>query len=240
MKTKINLPQAPKPKDAIPGCRARSAMTLHPPRNPLRFRRAAAALGLVVLAGCQIGPRNFENENDRLRAQNLALRQEVEALEDRLELRLGELETLRQQVNPATQPGADVPQGESPVLSRLEFDRLSGPVDEDGDEADDLIRVYLEPQDQRGRLLPVAGRAVVRAVTIPAEGEPTLLAERVYEPEAFESAWRSGITGRHYTLELPLPEPLPEHAGDVTVKVTFTQANTGHQLTAQQPMTLRR
>lgn len=203
-----------------------------------RFRTAALVMAAAVSlsqAGC--GPRNFDNENDRLRALNLELQREVEGLQERLELRTGELQSLRQQLERAqnTQP---LEGAEPPVLSRLVIGRLSGAFDTNSDGTDDVIRVYLEPQDQRGRLLPVAGRARVRAVHIPDEGEPTVLAERTYQPAEFDAAWRSGITGRHFTLELPLPQPLPEGVDQVTVRVELTQAGTGAELSAQQPVTL--
>lgn len=190
--------------------------------------RHKAALGTVllcagVLAGCQIGPRNFLNENDRLREENLKLSREVEELQAQLDLRLGEIATLRQQSQvAATQPALQGAQ--PPVLAKLALDRLSGPVDTDGDGQNDLIRIYLTPLDQQGRLLPVAGAAHLQAVAIPAEGEPFVVADRQYDAKAFDDAWRSNFTGSHYTLELSLPNPLPQEVGELTVKITLTEA----------------
>lgn len=187
---------------------------------------------LLGLAGCQVGPRNFENENDRLRAENLQLQRQVRELQQQLDLRLGELEALRQQeAAAATQP---MPGAEPPVLSKIALGRYSGAVDTDNDGRDDLIRLYLQAQDQRGRSLPVAGKVLVQAVAIPDQEPPEVIAQRLYEPAELDAAWRSGFTGQHYTLELPLPDALPEGVSGLTVKITFTQANTGRMLTIQE------
>ena len=204
-----------------------------------RFRLLPLLAAVMVLAvGCQRGPRNFENENDRLRAEVMKLQQQRDELQATLDRRLGELESLRQELDTgaATQPMRGA---EPPTLSALKMGRYSGGVDTDDDGIDEIIRVYLRPIDQKGRLLPVAGRANVKAVAIPETGDPRLLAERKYDPEAFENAWRSGFTGEHYTLQLQLPDDLPAELEQVTVRVTFTQARTGVELSTQQPFRVR-
>ncbi len=62
---------------------------------------------------------------------------------------------------------------------------------------------------------------------------PELLAERTYEPDGFDKAYRANFTGYHYTLELELPESLDPAITSATVKATFTEAVTGHVLTAE-------
>lgn len=204
----------------------------------------AAALVLAMaapLGGCRMmlgTPRDFRNENDRLRRENMELRRQVEQLNERLEARLGELEGLRRQLDRAE--AAPMPDAEVPTLARLRMGRYSGGVDTTDDGVDDLIRVYLRPLDQRNRIMPVAGRAEIRAVGIPADDEPRVLAQRAYTPAEFDRAWRSGFTGSHYTLELELPDDLPEEIEEVTVRVRFTQAQTGHELTTQQGFRIRR
>ncbi|MFW6060151.1 MAG: hypothetical protein ACODAQ_08210 [Phycisphaeraceae bacterium] len=216
------------------------------PPNPRAVRRVARAAALllsvsallVVVVGCRIGePRNFSNENDRLRRANLELQREVEQLQDQLQQRLAQIETLQQRAEaetPAPMPGA-----ETPMLSDLAFGRYSGGLDPDDDGVDEQLRLYLKPLDQKGRVLPVAGRARVQAIAIPAEGEPQVIAERTYEPPAFDDAWRSTFTGRHYTLELDLPDDLPADLNEITARVTFTQADTGADFTAQKAFRIR-
>lgn len=208
--------------------------------------RLALAAALIVamtapLGGCRMmfgGPRDFRNENDRLRRENMELRREVEQLSERLEARAGELEGLRRQLDRAE---ADpMPDAEVPTLSRLRMSRYSGGVDTTDDGVDDLIRVYLQPLDQLDRVMPVGGRAIVKAVTMPPDGEPRVLARREYAPAEFSRAWRSGFTGTHYTLELELPEDVPGDVAEVAVRVMFTQAQTGRELSTQQSFRIRR
>ncbi len=197
---------------------------------------SVATMLAVGAIGCS-GPRNFENENDRLRAENLELNRKVASLEEQLSLRRGEVETLRRQVEGRSRAIEGV---DPPVLAKLEIGKFSGPIDTDGDGCDDLIRIYLRTLDQRGRMLPVAGRASVHAVVIHEEsaGSPRTLARRDYNPDDWTRAYASNFTGTHYTLELPLDEPVPDDAGEVTVKVILTEGSTGTVLSVEQPYPL--
>jgi hypothetical protein len=180
------------------------------------------------LTGC--GPKNFVNDNDRLREENLKLKQQVDELNEQMELRLGEIEGLRARA--AGQRA--IKDADPPVLAKIEFERYSGAVDADSDGRDDLIRMYLTPLDHLGRLLPVAGRLKLQAVAIRDEGPPELLAERTYEPGEFDEAYRANLTGYHYTLELALPGAIDPAITSVTVKATLTEAVTGHVLTTEE------
>jgi hypothetical protein len=183
---------------------------------------------LLGLAGC--GPKNFVNDNDRLREENLRLKQQVEALNEQMEFRLGEIEGLR-----ARAAGERaIKDADPPVLAKVEFERYSGAVDADNDGRDDLIRMYLTPLDHLGRLLPVAGRLKLQAVAIRDEGPPELLAGHTFEPGEFDKAYRANLTGYHYTLELALPGSMDPGITSVTIKATLTEAVTGHVLTAEQ------
>lgn len=187
-----------------------------------------SALVCLILAGC--GPKNFVNENDKLREENLRLRQEVDQLNGQMELRLGEIETLRAQA----QGERAIKDADPPVLAKIEFAKFTGAVDTDDDGRDDLVRVYLTPLDQHGRMLPVAGRLKIQAVAILDDAPPTLLASRTYEPDEFDAAYRANFTGYHYTIKLPLPDSLDPKVTSTTVKVSFTEALTGAELTHEQ------
>jgi len=205
--------------------------------NPLsRVSWALAAvllIGALAMPGC--GSKNFLNENDTLRAENLKLKQEVEGLNKQLELRLGEIETLKAQA----QGERAIKEADPPVLSAMEFSRYSGAVDTDDDGRDDLIRMYVRPLDQLGRLLPVAGRVKLQAVAIQDDAPPALLASRTYEPDEFDSAYRANFTGQHYTLELALPESLDPAITSVTVRASLTEALTGRELGVEKIVTIK-
>jgi len=193
------------------------------------------AVALMSLPACSRGPRNFENENDRLRAENLELQRSVDALEQTLARRDAELATLREQVDGA-RPLAGVA---APALTTIELGRYSGPVDTDADGRDDVMRLYLKTQDQHGRTLPVEGVAEVKLVLLgDAEQEPASLVGRAYEAEALRERYRSGFTGTHYTFELPL-DAAPAGVSSVAARVRLTNAATGvaHEATAAYTVT---
>ncbi len=204
-------------------------------RRALAWPALPTLLALSLAAAC--GPRNFLNENDQLRAERLELQRQLEQLNTQIENLMAEKAALRQQLEtaPAPLPGAEVP-----TLSRVQFGRYSGPMDDDGDGRDDLIRVYVQTLDQHGRMMPAAGRAALQAVVIPDQKPPFVLAQRTFNPPEFEKAYRSGFTGTHYTLELPLPEDVPENVKQLTVKLTFVEHLTGVELSAQEPMLITR
>jgi hypothetical protein len=183
----------------------------------IRLTLTLGALALmVVLGGC--GPRNYLNENDKLRRQNLTLKREVDQLKQKLERRSGQIQVLQKRVaGPAqTQPLLD-----APMLSQIELGQYSGPIDADGDGRDDTLRMYVRTLDQQGRMLPVAAEVNVKIVHIPEKGEPRDLAGKTYDAKAFDNAYRSAFTGEHYTFEVKLPDPLPENVDEVTTKVTL-------------------
>ena len=183
---------------------------------------------LLSLSGC--GPKNFVNENDRLREENLKLKHQIDELNGQVELRLGEIEGLREK----SAGERAIKDADPPVLAKLAFDRYSGALDSDGDGKDDLVRMYLTPLDHQGRLLPVAGRLKLQAVAIQDNAPPALLAERTYEPREFDKAYRANITGYHYTLEMELPASLDPAITSVTVRATLTEAVTGQVVVAEQ------
>ena len=193
------------------------------------------AFGLCLLhVGC--GPKNFLNENDTLRAENLKLKQEIEKLNAQLELRASEIKTLRAQ----TSDKQAIREAKPPILVKLNFERYSGALDTDNDNKDDLIRIYLHPLDQHGRVLPVAGRLKMQVVAIQADAPPALLVERTYEPDEFDAAYRTSFMSYHYTIDLPLPESIDPEIKSVTVKAFLTEAVTGNELSHEQVIPIDR
>lgn len=202
----------------------------------VHLRSSAVALLCLGLAAC--GPKNFENDNDRLRAENLQLQRQVDELTKQAELRAAELAAARQQ---AEGNGLTPVEGAEPVqLAKIAAGKLSSAVDVDNDGNDDLIRLYLTTADGKGRFMPVAARVNVQVVTMKPEENPQVIAERTYAPAEFDAAYRSGFTGTHFTLEVPLPPELPSDAKEATAKVTLTEAESGVEHTTQTPVTIRR
>lgn len=187
----------------------------------------------VLLAACA-NQQSFENENDKLRAERLSLQQQIDELQNKLALREGELEATRGQLEDPLPPVEGV---DPPRLAGIVLGLYSGPIDMDGDAKYDGLRVYVRPVDQHSRQITATGTARVRLIVTPAEGEPTTLLDETYEPDAFHAAYRSGVTGTHYTLKADFPDDPPTNA---TLHVSLTDAITGKVFKAQKEVMLVR
>lgn len=188
-------------------------------------------IALLMLPAC--GKRNFINENDKLRAEKLELKETIGELEQQLSFRTTELQAIRQQLDegPSKIDGVELPR-----LAGLVLGMYSGPIDSDGDLQYDAIRVYARPVDQHGRQITAAGKVRLRLITVPAEGDPQTILDQRLTPDEFHNSYRSGVTGTHYTLKADLPDERPDQA---KLHVTLTDAATGRTFVAEKAISLK-
>lgn len=190
----------------------------------------ALSLGLTA-CGSQ---KSFENENDKLRAERLSLQEQIDALQNKLALREGELLATREQLNDPLPPVDGV---DPPRLAGIVLGLYSGPIDVDGDSVFDALRVYVRPIDQHSRQITAQGTARVRLIVTPADGDAKTILDQSYGPELFRAAYHEGVTGTHYTLKAKLPEERPASA---TLHISLTDAITGKVFKALKEVTLVR
>jgi len=205
-----------------------------------RLMRAPTLLLPLLLAGCTIGGSSTPaRENDRLRREAIAAQDAIRALElERNELRqkVAELAAGRK----ATLP--DDALAALPRVASLEIGRLSGltplPNPASPDAPATSIVLSLTPQDGRGRFTQLVGTARAEALVLPADAaeQPRRIASVTLSPAALRDAYRSGLTGTHYTIDLPLDPPLPRSATarpSIVLRVEFDDALTGQTLRAE-------
>ena len=205
------------------------------PRSP-RSTSVGFCLLVCVLgwcAGCGT-QRSFSDENDKLRAERLELKQAIDTLQQRLALREDELRAMREQMDSGAAPSGDA---EPPRLAGIALGAYTGPIDLDGDGRLDALRVYVRPLDQDGRQITAEGKARVRLIFVPDNADPQTALDRAYDAKQFHDAYRDGVTGTHYTLAADLPAEPPTTA---TLRVDFTDAATGRSYFAQKQVTLVR
>ncbi|MEM1210644.1 MAG: hypothetical protein AAGI54_15390 [Planctomycetota bacterium] len=198
---------------------------------------------MFALPACKatIGP---ADEGDDIREENLELRNHVADLEKKLDLRTAQIESMRQAEANRADASAAMPDAEPIVLTKLDLGEYSGLIDTDSDGRPNLARAYARPRNQRDRFMPVAGRAVLQVIGLPASDGPTAqpvkLAERVYAPAEWDDAYRTGFTGTHYTLEADLPADALDGLSGAVIRVVLTEAGTGIRVEAQAPRSLKR
>ncbi|MFO0827738.1 MAG: hypothetical protein U0572_06260 [Phycisphaerales bacterium] len=167
------------------------------PKIPSRVGGLALA---ALLAGCTAralvpGP------DDAYRDQIRKLEAEVAALKaSNVELRKG-LAAARSASPLDAEIAAETPRAVGLAIA------WGSAIEEDpNDPARAKLSLYLEPRDARGRFVQVAGSLSVSVVSIPnpGDGEPVRVGAVTLSPKELRDAWRSGMLGTHYTVEVPL------------------------------------
>ena len=207
--------------------------------------RRACPLSLAVLAacsslgGCTIGgSRGVGVENNRLRDELAAANKKIESLSaerDELTTKL-------------VQQRGDVPPdvlAATPALASISIGSLSGLVPADPATAK-RVDVYIAPIDGRQRFVQIVGTLQIDAVLEVADAdasksaEPQPLASATLTPTQVRDAYRSGFTGTHYTVELPLNAPTPaalaRRQGTLVLRARFVDAWSGRTFTCESRM----
>ncbi|MDX2131770.1 MAG: hypothetical protein SFY69_06945 [Planctomycetota bacterium] len=174
------------------------------------MRRPPLLLLPLVLApgACTVGgERSPFAENDRLRREVLALQDRVRTLE-------GEAREREVKLAEAARAGSILHDARAldalPVCVGVAIDDSSGPLrTPDGRAA---VVVGFTPLDGRNRFVQIAGVARVEVLALPAgietgsAGEPRRIAVESLSPAQLRDAYRTGLLGARYEVELPAPD----------------------------------
>ena len=180
-----------------------------------------ASVVLLSLLGCRSGPRNYENDNDRLRRENTELNEKITSLATQVQ----SLEKLAK----ATEKSVVQPLPEGilqPRCAQVTISSFSGGIDTNADQIDDTIRLYIQTLDARDRFVQTVAHLKISLVQIIPGKEVITLAVVDIDPKQFDAGYRSGITGAHYTLQIPLPNA-PLGLKEITCRIALTDLQTG-------------
>jgi hypothetical protein len=191
----------------------------------------SAAAAIALLPGC--GIRNFQNENDRLRALVLDLQQQVEALTSRT----SELESALAAATAAPGSVPDSVRANLPHVAEISISRLSFARDESGDGQADAVTLYIQPTDGRGRFTQMTGTLAAHVALLPADADALTLGRTDLDPSALRDAYRSSFTGTHYTIEVPIRADSLQ-ATQAIARVEFTDGLSGAVLSAEREISL--
>jgi outer membrane murein-binding lipoprotein Lpp len=190
------------------------------------------------LMGCSSARVMMPTDNDVLRREVRALREQVSTLE-------AQRAELQQQLEAATKPiaaagtvDAEVAEA-TPQLVSLTLEAGSHFASK-GTASEPTVCeavMYVKPTDGLGRFMQIVGRARASAFQLHADGRVVNLGSAQWNPIEVRDAWRDGMFGAHYTLRLPLAaEGWSCGGGPVTVRVEFISQPDGRTYYAQREL----
>lgn len=193
----------------------------------------------MLLPGCR-GRQDFLNENDRLRAEVMSLRDQIQWLEQRnCELE----QAVSQRTHSRDLIHEDV-LANTPRVAAISLGRLSHLRDTDDDGRPDLLVAYVRSVDGLGRFVQVVGELTVHAAVLSADADAVTLLRETLGPAQVRDAYRYSVAGIHYAVERPFELPtsvdgstLPER--EIIVRVVFVDGYTGRSFSSERAVSWR-
>lgn len=180
---------------------------------------------LLAAAGCGGGAKRASLANDRLRAKNMQLTDEVR----RLTLHNEELAARLEEATSEPRPLPDEYRSHVPRVAALSIDSRSHVRDDDGDGRPDRLIVYVAPRDGLDRFVQIVGRLTVQAAVLPDDVDAITLGRITLGPVEVRQAYRSSLMGTHYAVEVPLAPAADLDAVECIVQVEFVDAFDGRE-----------
>jgi len=111
-------------------------------------------------------------------------------------------------------------------LQRINIGRYTNFYDKDKDGKKEKLIVYLQPIDEDGDIIKVAGAVEVQLWDLSKEQSQALLAQWHVGPDQLKKCWLATLM-THYKLTFDVADKIEELKDPLTVKVTFTDYLTG-------------
>jgi len=177
---------------------------------------------LVFATGCE----DVSSKQMSLATQVDKLDEEKTQLQEQIEQAKAENEKLRERLHVL----AGLPEGAKGEniyhLRRVRIGRYTDFYDEDKDGKKETLIVYIQPLDEDGDIIKVAGAVIVQLWDLSKEKEQALLGEWHVGPEQLKKLWFSTLM-THYKLTFDVADKIDKLKEPLTVKVTFTHYLTG-------------
>jgi len=183
---------------------------------------------LIFATGCEdvsSGQMALAEQVDKLNLQNSQLQKQIEQT-------IAENEDLRKQM----QVLSGLPEGVKGEniyhLRSVSIGRYTDFYDDDKDGKKEKLVVYLQPIDEDGDIIKVAGSVDVQLWNLNKEKEQALLGQWQVGPDQLKKLWFSTLM-THYKLTFDIADKIGEFKDPLTVKVTFTDYLTGKKFQEQ-------
>ena len=191
-------------------------------------------LAMIISTGCSGG--GGISEGDNLRRQVLDLQKENERLTLREKELTAELRTQSQR--PDSLP-VEIREN-TPRVAAIALDQRSHARDDNDDGRPDHLLLYISPEDGLGRFTQLVGHLSAHAAMLPTDADATTIGRWRLTPGEVRAAYRSGITGTHYTIKLPIEAPQAFEDKVCLVRVEFEDGHTGERLSVEREILLSR
>jgi hypothetical protein len=183
---------------------------------------------LAFIAGCA----RPSVANNKLRAENLRLQEEITRLNRELEARQATIRALEQRVGILQRLPEDR-LDKLYTVHAIKLGRLTGGDNWDSSKPGDTgIKVAVTLLDQDGDKLKAAGSFVVDAFDLDAPSDPQRIGHWTFDSAQAGQHWLGALV-YSYVLKCPWQQRLPTRQ-ELTVRVTYTDDLTGRQFTQQQ------
>jgi hypothetical protein len=206
--------------------------TQEPPMNSrslsitLRSTLIASITLTAALAGC-------EADND------MQLRREIQQLEEAVkdrDQRISSLQNQLREMNTRLQVARGISDDDLQYLftpQRLTIMPLSGGEDYDEQPGHDGITVYLQPTDEVGDVLKVAGSIRVELFDLALDDGKSLVGRVEVPISEAGDYWFGDLWTYHYTIKVPWLEDNPPKSKEITIRATFTDYLSQRVMVAQ-------
>ena len=186
----------------------------------------------ATAGGC--GPRDFYNENDRLREQVATMQAEHRDLQRRL----AELQAELAQAAAAPGSVSEEVRANTPHVAAIEITRLSHARDTDADGRADELLLYVVPRDGLSRFVQAVGELSVHAAVLPAGSPAQTIGQIAIGSTELRGLYRYSFAGLHYALTVPIELAVDEKIEATAVAVEFEDGLSGRTFRAERSIDL--
>lgn len=195
---------------------------------------ALMACALVPLFGCEKGQKaETATGATKIISEEMGLKAKVEQLQK-------ENDRLRQENETLSKLPGDKRAESLYKLDRVDIGRFSGIYNEDTNNANKYLVVYVEPIDRTGDAIKAAGNIEIQLWDLSKPEGQAMVGQWTTEPNDLNTMWFNSLASTGYRFKYNLPfdkaQYRPAGAGkgqELTVRVTFTDYLSGQVFTGQ-------